>query len=80
MKYIVVYKHPRNGAYRPADNGKTYANHTTALRHLHLCEMKKNNLSYEVMAIPYDFTKTFHYIMSFLKMDEEEREYFRKNL
>ena len=80
MRYIVVYKHPKNGAYRPADNGKTYVNYTTALHHLYICEMKKNNLFYEVMAIPYDFTKTFHYTMSFLKMDEEEREYFRKNL
>ena len=74
MKYLVVYKSLKNGAYRVCDNGKSYAHHMTAIRHMHQHEAKNNGLTYEVMAIPAYMVDSMRQISMWLREDEETRE------
>ena len=74
MKYLVVYKSLKNGAYRACDHGKCYAHRMTAIRHMHLCEAKNDCLIFEVMAIPAHMADSMRQINMWLHEDEETRE------
>ncbi len=74
MKYLVVYKSLKNGAYRACDHGKCYAYRMTAIRHMHLHEAQNNCLTFEVMAIPAYMADCKRQISMWLREDEETRE------
>lgn len=74
MKYLVVYKSSKNGAYRACDHGKCYTHYLTAVHHVHLNEAKNSGLTFEVMAIPAYMADCRRQIGMWLREDEETRE------
>lgn len=76
VRYLVVGTVKKTGYKSVCDNGASYANKLTAIRHMHLNEMKKHAdlLTYEVMAIPAYMLDTKSSIYLWIRDDEETRE------
>lgn len=76
VRYLVVKTVKKNGHKSLCDNGANYANKLTAVRHLHLNEMKKNAylFNYEVMAIPAHMLDIKSIVYRWIRDDEETRE------
>lgn len=76
VRYLVVKTVKKNGHKSLCDNGANYVYKLTAVRHLHLNEMKKNAylFTYEVMAIPDYMLTTKSTTYRWIRDDKETRE------
>lgn len=75
VRYLVVKTSKKNGNKSVCNNGASYVNRLTAVRHLHMNEMgKKASLfTYEVMAIPAYMVKINSLVHMWIRDDEETR-------
>ena len=82
VRYLVVKTLKKNGRKSLCDNGASYAHQTTAIRHMHLNEIRKNAhfFTYEVMAIPAYMLSSNSTIRLWIRDDEETRKDFLQDL
>ena len=75
VRYLVVKTLKKSGRKSLCDNGANYVHRVTAIRHMHLNEMKKNAhlFTYEVMAIPTYMLSASSTVRLWIRDDEETR-------